>query len=106
MARAFRGLDVVAAAAATMLVLGLSSIAWADDFISECQKGTSAADPLKACTCMSTKVTGAIRTDAIEGMRKLNSPVALGGTQPDPKSLPAAQQKGVEAVIAARGQCP
>jgi hypothetical protein len=102
MARAFRGV----AAAATVLVLGLSSTAWADDFISECEKGTSAADPVKACTCMSTKVTGPIRADAIEGMRRLNAPVAPGGTTPEPKSLPAAQQKGVEAVIAARGQCP
>lgn len=94
------------AAAASVLMLNLSPIAWADDFISECQKGTSAADPLKACTCMSTKVTGSIRADAIEGMRRLNTPVAPGSTPPDPKSLPADQQKGVEAVIAARGQCP
>jgi hypothetical protein len=51
-------------------------------------------------------VTGSIRTYAIEGMRRLNAAVAPGGTTPEPKSLPAAQQKGVEAVIAARGQCP
>lgn len=104
MTHVFRGSCV--GAATLLAMLSLSSTAWADDFISECQKGTSAADPLKACTCMSTKVTGSIRADAIEGMRRLNTPVAPGGTPPDPKSLPAAQQKGVEAVIAARGQCP
>jgi hypothetical protein len=42
------------AATVSVLMLNLSSNAWADDFISECQKGTSAADPLKVCTCMSS----------------------------------------------------
>ena len=102
MMSAFRGLRIAAAASA--LALGLSSMAWADDFVSECKKGTSAADPDKACNCMSDKVTGAVRADAIEGMRKMNTSAAAG-TAPDPKSLPANQQKGLEAVIGASGQC-
>ena len=97
---ALRGLRV----AAFVVAFGLSSMAWADDFVSECKKGTSAADPDKACNCMSEKVAGAVRADAIEGMRKMNS-LAAGGTPPDPKTLPAAQQSGLEAVIAAAGQC-
>ena len=104
MSGAFRGLRV--AAAASVLVLGLSSIAWADDFISECQKGSAAADPAKACTCMSGKVTGESRADAIEAMRRMNVPVTQGAARPDPKTFPAGQQKGLEAVIAAHGQCP
>ena len=104
MTRALRGLRVAATAA--VLALSLSSIAWADDFIGECQKGSGAADPLKACTCMSGKVAGDVRADAIEAMRRMNVPVAQGGARPDPKTFPAAQQKGLEAVIAAHGQCP
>ena len=91
-------------AAAAVLVAGLSSMAWADDFVSECKKGASAADPDKACSCMSEKVTGAVRADAIEGMRKMNASASSGGT-PDPKTLPANQQKGLEAVMSASGQC-
>jgi hypothetical protein len=104
MSIAIRGLGV--AAAASLLALGLSSTAWADDFISECQKGSGAADPVKACTCMSGKVTGAVRDDAIAAMRTMNAPVAQGAARPDPKTFPAGQQKGLEAVIAAHGQCP
>ena len=102
MISALRGLRI--AAAMSVLVAGLSSTAWADDFVSECKKGASAADPDKACNCMSDKVTGAVRADAIEGMRKMNATAASGGT-PDPKTLPANQQKGLEALMSASGQC-
>ena len=102
MNRALRGMRV--AAATSVLAAGLASLAWADDFVSECKKGTSAADPDKACNCMSEKVTGAVRTDAIDGMRKMNT-IAAAGTPPDPKTLPANEQRGLEAVISASGQC-
>lgn len=98
-----RGLG--AAVAAVVLSLGLSAAAQTDNFMSECQQGSSAADPAKACTCMSGKVTGAVRADAIAAMHSMNTTKGANGGPPDPKALPANQQKGLEAVIAAHGQC-
>ena len=90
---------------AAVAILAMSSSAWADDFISECKKGSSSPDAEKTCTCMSAKVTGATRTDAIEAMRKVTASTASGGKELDPKTLPAAQQKGLEAVIDAEAEC-
>ena len=53
---------------------------------------------------MSEKVTGAIRADAIAAMHSMNTTKGQR-RRPDPKSLPANQQKGLEAVGAAHGQC-
>ena len=103
MVRASRGLG--AALATAVLALGLSAAAQTDNFMSECQQGSSAADPVKACTCMSEKVSGAIRADAIAAMHSMNTTKGTNGGGPDPKTLPANQQKGLEAVIAAHGQC-
>ena len=103
MTRAFRGIGI--AAAAVVLGLGLSAAAQTDNFMSECQQGSSAADPAKACTCMSDKVTGANRADAIAAMHAMNTTKGANGGAPDPKSLPANQQKGLEALMAASGQC-
>ena len=103
MTRAFRGVAAVLAAA--VLALGFSAAAQTDNFMSECQQGSSAADPAKACTCMSGKVTGAVRTEAIAAMHSMNTTKGANGGPPDPKALPTAQQKGLEAVIAAHGQC-
>ena len=88
-----------------MLAFGLSAAAQTDDFVSECQQGSSAADPVKACTCMSGKVTGEVRADAIAAMHSMNTTKGTNGGGPDPKTLPANQQKGLEAVVAAHGQC-
>ena len=101
MKRAFLGL----ALATALFALGLPAVAQTDTFMAECQQGSSAADPVKACTCMSEKVTGAIRADAIAAMHSMNTTKGANGGPPDPKALPAAQQKGLEAVIAAHGQC-
>ena len=87
------------------LVMGLSSAAWADDFMAECQQGSSAADPVKACTCMSEKVTGDVRGDAIAAMHSMNTTKGANGGAPDIKSLPANQQKGLQALMAVSGQC-
>jgi hypothetical protein len=92
------------ATAAFAATLALSSPAWADDFVAECKKGTRAADPDKSCNCMSGKVMGAERADAIAGMRSMNT-AASGGTAPDPTKLPAAEQAGLRAVMAASEQC-
>jgi hypothetical protein len=99
---ALRGLSI--AAAVSVMALGLASMARADDFVAECKKGTSAADPDKACNCMSEKVTGAARADAIEGMRSMNA-TAASGKAPDPKALPANQQTALQAVVSAGQQC-
>ena len=63
MTRVSRGLG--AALATAVLALGLSAAAPTDNFMSECQQGSSAADPGKASTSMSGKMTGAVRADAI-----------------------------------------
>jgi hypothetical protein len=94
------------AAGAIVLAFGLAAAAQTDNFLVECQQGSAAADPVKACTCMSGKVTGTVRADAIAAMHAMNTTKGANGGPPDPKSLPAAQQKGLEAVIAAHGQCP
>ncbi|MBI2737060.1 MAG: hypothetical protein HYX38_11025 [Rhodospirillales bacterium] len=103
MISAFRVIGI--ATAASVLGLGLSAAAQTDNFMIECQQGSSAADPAKACTCMSGKVTGAVRADAIAAMHSMNTTKGANGGPPDPKALPANQQKGLEAVIAAHGQC-
>ena len=103
MTHTFRGLGVTVATA--VLTLGLPAAAQTDNFMSECQQGSSAAAPVKACTCMSGKVAGAVRADAIAAMHSMNTTKGANGGPPDPKALPAAQQKGLEAVIAAHGQC-
>ena len=98
--RAIAGLSVVG------LILGLSTAARADDFMAECQQGSSAPDPAKACTCMSDKVTGDVRADAIAAMHSMNTIKGSGaGSAPDIKSLPANQQKGLQALMAVSGQC-
>jgi hypothetical protein len=102
MIRTFRGF--AAALATAVLAHGLPAAAQTDNFMSECQQGSSAADPVKACTCMSGKV-GAVRADAIAAMHSMNTTKGANGGPPDPKALPADQQKGLEAVIAAHGQC-
>jgi hypothetical protein len=86
-------------------VLFACSPAWADDFVNECKKGASGGDADTVCTCMSGKVTGATRNDAIAAMQKLNSTRTASGAGMDPKTLPAAQQAGLQAVIAAQSQC-
>ena len=103
MTRASHGLG--AALATAVLALSLSAAAQTDTFMAECQQGSSAADPVKACTCMSEKVSGAIRADAIAAMHTMNTTKGTNGGGPDPKTLPANEQKGLEAVIAAHGQC-
>lgn len=103
MNRVFHSLGV--AAGAVVLAFSLSAAAQTDNFMSECQQGSSAADPVKACTCMSDKVTGAARADAIAAMHSMNTIKGTNGGGPDPKTLPANQQKGLEAIVAAHGQC-
>ena len=87
------------------LALCLPAAAQTDAFMAECQQGSSAPDSAKACTCMSGKVTGEIRADAIAAMHSMNTTKGANGGAPDVKLLPANQQKGLEALMAASGQC-
>jgi hypothetical protein len=96
---------IIVAASAVVLMLGLSAAAQTDTFMAECQQGSSAADPVKSCTCMSGKVTGEVRADAIAAMHAMNTTKGANGGAPDPKTFPANQQKGLEALMAASGQC-
>jgi hypothetical protein len=108
MIRRFQGLGAAATIAALALGLslfGLSSIARADDFMAECQMGSSAATPAKACACMSEKVTGPDRVAAIAAMHSLNTTKGPNGDPPDPKALPADQRKGLDAVNDAHRLC-
>ena len=80
MTYAFRGL--AGALATAVLALGFSAAAQTDNFMSECQQGSSAADPVKACTCMSGKLTGAVRADAIAAMHSMNTTKGANGGPP------------------------
>jgi len=103
MIHAVRGLG--AALAIAVLTLGLPAAAQTDAFMAECQQGSSAPDPVKSCTCMSGKVTGEMRADAISAMHSMNTTKGANGGPPDIKSLPANQQKGLKALTAVSGQC-
>ena len=103
MIHAVRGLG--AGLAIAVLTLGLPAAAQTDAFMAECQQGSSAPDPVKSCTCMSGKVTGEMRADAIAAMHSMNTTKGANGGPPDIKSLPANQQKGLEALMAVSGQC-
>ncbi len=97
-----RGLRVATAAFA--LSTGLSFAALADDFLKECKIGNPGPDSDKICTCMSDKITGAGRPDAIEAMNKTNAALAKGA-QADPSTMTPKVMKGVETVMTVQLQC-
>ena len=83
----------------TIILIGLpTASAWADDFMAECQMASTDAEPAKACACMSEKITGPVRADAITALHILN-------TSREPKPLTASQQKGLDAVTTAKRFC-
>jgi hypothetical protein len=91
----FRGLLGLGA----IFVLGLPMrSAWADDFMAECQMASTDVEPAKACACLSEKVTGPVRADAIAALHSLN-------TSKEAKPLPPDQQKGLDAVTTAKRFC-
>ncbi|WP_296340637.1 hypothetical protein [Reyranella sp.] len=84
--------------------MSLSFTASADDFIKECQAGTPGPDSAKICKCMSDKVSGGDRANAIEAMNKTNAALAKG-TQADPSTMTPKVMKGVETVMKVQLEC-
>jgi hypothetical protein len=97
-----RGLRITATAFS--MTVGFSFAASADDFIKECKIGNPGADADKICTCMSGKVTGATRPDAIEAMNKINTAMAKGAAA-DPSTMTPKVMKGAETVMTAQLAC-
>ena len=84
--------------------LSLSFAAAADDFAKECKIGNPGADSDKVCGCMSDKITGPGRADAIEAMNKTNTAMAKGGAA-DPNTMTPKVMKSMEAVMTAQVAC-
>lgn len=97
-----RGLRITATA--FVVAVGFSFAASADDFIKECKIGNPGPTVDKVCSCMSDKVTGAARADAIEAMNKTNTAMAKGAAA-DPATMTPKVMKGVETVMTAQVAC-
>jgi hypothetical protein len=92
------------AATAVAMTLSLSFAAAADDFVKECKIGNPGADSDKACNCMSDKITGAGRADAIEAMNKTNTAMTKGAAA-DPNTMTPKVMKSMEAIMTAQAAC-
>jgi hypothetical protein len=97
-----RGLRITTSVFA--MTFGLSFAASADDFVKECKIGNPGAESDKVCNCMSAKVTGADRPDAIEAMNKTNIAMAKGAAA-DAASMTPKVMKGIETVMTAQVTC-
>jgi hypothetical protein len=102
MSFASRGLRITSIAVA--MTLGLSFAAAADDFAKECKIGNPGADSDKVCGCMSDKIKGSDRADAIEAMNKTNTAMAKGGAA-DPNTMTPKVMKSMETVMTAQVSC-
>lgn len=93
-----------ATVAAALLVL--STAAWADDFTDACMLGSDpATDMPKTCACMSTKIPGDVRADAIEALRRSYKSMSDTGTLLDPTQLPPNLMRGLQATVLAQADC-
>jgi hypothetical protein len=92
------------ATTAVVMTLGLSFAAAADDFAKECKIGNPGADSDKVCGCMSDKITGADRADAIEAMNKTNTAMAKGAAA-DPNTMTPKVMKSMEVIMTAQAAC-
>jgi hypothetical protein len=93
-----------ASAAAALLVL--STTAWADEFTDACMLGNDpATDMPKTCACMSTKIPGDVRADAIEALRRSYKSMSDTGTLLDPTQLPPNLMRGLQATVLAQADC-
>jgi hypothetical protein len=93
-----------AAFAAALLVL--STPAWADDFIDACMLGSDpATDMPKTCACMSGKVPGNVRADAIAALKQSYKSMQDTGTLLDPTQLPPNLMRGLQATVLAQADC-
>jgi hypothetical protein len=87
-------------------LLALSNAAYADDFTDACMLGSSpATDMPKTCACMSTKITGAGRADAIAALRRSYQAMSDTSKSIDPATLPPNLMRGLQAVVLAQADC-
>lgn len=87
-------------------LLALSTAARADDFVAACMLGSDpATDMPKTCACMSTKVTGPVRADAIAALRRSYQSMTDAAKSIDPSTLPPNLMRGLQAVVLAQADC-
>jgi len=97
---------VLKGATVAAALLGLSTAAWADDFIDACMLGSDpATDMPKTCACMSTKIPGNVRADAIAALKQSYKTMQDTGTLLDPTQLPPNLMRGLQAVVLAQADC-
>lgn len=92
------------AALSAAIATGFSFAAVADDFIKECKIGNAGPTADKVCGCMSEKITGSDRADAIEAMNKTNEAMAKG-TAAAASGMSPKVMKSMEVVMGAQVAC-
>jgi len=92
------------AAVATVAMMAVPAIAFADDFEALCTATDKSEPTVASCKCASGKVTGADRTAAIEAMKAMNTAMASGKAE---EAAAATQKhgKGIEIVMTAQATC-
>lgn len=97
---------VLKGATVAAALLGLSTAAWADEFIDACMLGSDpATDMPKTCACMSTKIPGNVRADAIAALKQSYKTMQDTGTLLDPTQLPPNLMRGLQATVLAQADC-
>jgi hypothetical protein len=93
-----------ATAAAALLVL--STGARADEFTDACMLGSDPSTNMpKTCACMSTKIPGDVRADAIAALKQSYKSMQDTGTLLDPTQLPPNLMRGLQATVLAQADC-
>jgi hypothetical protein len=97
---------VLWSATVSAALLAFASAAHADDFIDACMLGNSpATDMPKTCACMSTKISGSIRADATEALRRSYQAMSDTSKSIDPATLPPNLMRGLQAAVLAQADC-
>ena len=97
---------VLKGATVAATLLALSTAAYADDFIDACMLGSDpATDMPKTCACMSTKIPGNVRADAIAALKQSYKSMQDTGTLLDPTQLPPNLMRGLQATVLAQADC-
>jgi hypothetical protein len=91
-------------AIAVVSTIGFSLAAAADDFVKECKIGNPGPTADKVCDCMSDKVKGSDRADAIDAMAKTNVAVSKGTTA-DASIMTPKYVKSLEVLMTAQAGC-
>ena len=87
-------------------ILAFATAAQADEFMDACMLGNSpATDMPKTCACMSTKIPGNVRADAIAALKQSYKSMQDTGTLLDPTQLPPNLMRGLQATVLAQADC-